>query len=646
MALLLLQVKKRRNQATRLSADTLHNPGSDSKHLKTKRSGLPISQYYYPWPARINAADLLKITIGQAQAVVKENHMKMKTDILVIGAGGAGTRAAIEAATRAPGLKVIILNQGPVGRSGLTSMANGGMQYVEHPDDSPDNIFQDIIQIGCYLNDQNLIEALSKEGPLRAAELVQWGAQMIPVSPNKTGRKSADAPSGRPSYPRSHYIPGVTYMQALKNEMSRHANIGVIEDVIVTRLVTAGKRVVGAFVLNIRTGDYFVIEAKATVLASGGLGEIFPHSTNAPFGMHGHATGMGYAMAYHAGAELIDMEMVQFTGNQLYPPWLLGNPALLSVMCGGKYVNARGEEFLQLPVPRDAIQRLAYKEIKEGRGTERGGVYIDLTRSTLSSEEIEEQLKHSLAEEIAKERWQLIKALSVNDPDPKNWKVEFTPGGAHFFMGGVRINEKCETNLEGLFAAGEVSGGVHGANRMGGNAMVEIIVFGARAGASAAAYASGAEAASCDIDAAAEYGRLCSFFRNDGVAPKVVMDKIAACMAEWVGVARDEAGLTRALEQIRGLRDMDAPRIRAPRGRHFNLGWIEAIQVPYMLDTSEMIVSAALYRTESRGAHYREDYPETRPEWLTHTRIHKKNGNMDLGRAPVVITKFKPEEKK
>jgi fumarate reductase (CoM/CoB) subunit A len=246
-------------------------------------------------------------------------------------------------------------------------------------------------------------------------------------------------------------------------------------------------------VLNIRTGEYVVIEAKATVLAAGGLGEIYPHSTNAPFGMHGHATGMGYAMAYHAGAELIDMEMVQFTGNQLWPPWLLGNPALLSSMCGGKYINARGQEFLKLPQPRDAIQRLAFKEIKEGRGTERGGVYIDLTLSPLASEEIEKQLKLSLAEEIAKERWKLIKAMSVNDPDPKNCKVEFTPGGAHFFMGGVRINERCETNLEGLFAAGEVSGGVHGANRMGGNAMVEIIVFGARAGRSAAEYAKRAD---------------------------------------------------------------------------------------------------------------------------------------------------------
>jgi fumarate reductase (CoM/CoB) subunit A len=571
--------------------------------------------------------------------------MSIKADILVIGAGGAGARAAIEAAIQDPELKIIILNQGPIGRSGLTSMANGGMQYVDHPDDTPEAFFEDIIQVGCYLNDQNLVEAMTVEGPQRSAELVKWGAQMIPISPQKSGRPSADLPKERPSYPRSHYIPGVTYMEALRNELSRHQNVTVYEDVLTTKLLTTDNRVIGAFVLKIRTGEYFVVEAKATVLASGGLGEIYPHSTNAPFGMHGHATGMGYAMAYHAGVELIDMEMVQFTGNQLYPPWLLGNPALLSTMCGGKYVNALGDEFLKLPQPRDAIQRLAYKEIKEGRGTERGGVFIDLTLSALSSEEIEEQLKHSLAEQIAKERWKLIKAMSVNDPDPKNWRVEFTPGGAHFFMGGVRINERCETNIEGLFAAGEVSGGVHGANRMGGCAMVEIIVFGARAGRSAAEYAKNVDWLKCKDAPEEEYERLRGFFKAQGTAPKAVMDKIATFMSEYAGVARTEHDLKKALSEIEMLRVNVLPDLRAPQGRRFNLGWVEAIQVPYMVDVAQMIVMSALHRTESRGAHYREDYPETQSDWLKHTRVMKRSGHMELGVAPVVITQFNPEDK-
>ncbi|MBN2419231.1 MAG: FAD-binding protein [Deltaproteobacteria bacterium] len=566
--------------------------------------------------------------------------MTIKADILVIGAGGAGARAAIEAATRAPEMKIIILNQGPIGKSGLTAMANGGMVWVEHPDDSPGALFKDLLEYGCYLNEQNLVEALTIEGPQRAMELIGWGAKMIPFEPGGAGSKTG-APK-RHAYPRGHYIPGVGYMEALRNEIARHPNITVFEDVVTTKLLTSGNRVTGAFVINIRKGDYLVINTRATVLATGGLGEIYPHSTNAPFGMHGHATGMGYAMAYHAGAELIDMEMVQFTGNQLYPPWLLGNPELLCTMCGGKYINALGDEFIKQPQPRDVIQKAALKEIREGRGTERGGVYIDLTLSPLTGEQIEEQLKHSLAEEVAKERWQLIKRMSVNDPDPRNWRIEFTPGGAHFFMGGVKINEKCETSLEGLFAAGEVSGGVHGANRMGGNAMVEIIVFGARAGKFACEYASGVNDSTFEEDTEEEYKRVCSFFRNKGIAPKKITDRLAALMSEHVGVARTEKGLYTALKELQSLRSEDLPGMRAPAGFTYNPGWIEAIQVPYMLDTAEMIIRSAILRDESRGAHMREDFPDTRPEWVTHTSVRKKSGHMELNTTPVTITRSRP----
>ncbi len=566
--------------------------------------------------------------------------MRIKADILVIGAGGAGARAAIEAAARDPEMKIVILNQGPVGRSGLTSMANGGMVWVDHPDDSPEALFEDILRFGCYLNEQNLVEALTLEGPQRARELISWGAEMIPF-----GKGGSHSSGKGKSYPRGHYIPGVRYMKALKDEMARHSNITVMEDTVTTKLITSGNRVTGSVVLNIRKGDCFIVDAKAVILATGGLGEIYPHSTNAPFGMHGHAAGSGYAMAYHAGAELIDMEMVQFTGNQLYPSWLLGNPELLCTMCGGKYINALGDEFIKQPQPRDVIQKAAFKEIREGRGTERGGVFIDLTKSPLTSEEIEEQLKHSLAEQVAKERWQLIKRMSVNDPDPKNWRIEFTPGGAHFFMGGVRINEKCETSLEGLFAAGEVSGGVHGANRMGGNAMVEIIVFGARAGKYAFEYAEEAEEIKSEDISGKEYERLCSFFKNEGMAPRIIVEKVAALMSEYAGVARTEEGLKKGLSKLQSVRADDLPRMRAPSGMTFNLGWVEAIQVPYMLDTAEMIIVSALLRTESRGAHLREDHPGTRPEWLKHTRIIKESGNMEPGTAPVTITKSNPEGK-
>jgi fumarate reductase (CoM/CoB) subunit A len=572
--------------------------------------------------------------------------MAIRTDVLVIGAGGAGARAAIEAAKN-PRLQILVLNQGPIGKSGLTAMANGGMQWVSHPEDSPRCFFEDIVRVGCFLNEQNLIEILTEEARERAEELIRWGAKPLVFDDRRGSGPSPDSPGGGPSYPRAHLIPGVTYMAALRDELTRHSNVTLLEDVLATKLLKKGNRVVGATMLNIRTGEYAVIESKATVLAAGGLGELYMHSSNAPFGMHGHATGMGYALAYHAGAELIDMEMVQFTGNQLWPPWLLGNPALLVTLCGGQYRNALGEEFVRLPQPRDAIQRFAHKEIKEGRGTGRGGVYIDLTVSPLSSKEIEEGLKSSLAADMAKERWKLIKKMSVDTPDPKSWKIEFTPGGAHFFMGGVRINERCETNIEGLYAAGEVSGGVQGANRMGGNALTEIIVFGKRAGQYAAEYAAGVDWENAGkAFSKEEYQRISAFLGNKGSAPKQIMDSVAAIMTEHVAVARAGTGLEKALSLIRSLRESDLPRMKAPAVRRFNLGWVEAIQVPYMLDVAETIIQSALFRTESRGAHYREDYPEMRAEWLKHTRVLKSPKGVELGTAPVVITRLKPEDRR
>ncbi len=564
--------------------------------------------------------------------------MTVKTDVLIIGAGGAGARAAIEAAKNEK-LNVLLLNQGPLGKSGLTSMANGGMQWVSLPEDSPEDHFKDVVRIGCYLNEQNLVECLAREAPERAEELIAWGAKVLMDG----DRLFFTDPRGSgASHPRGHYIPGVTFMAALRNELERHGNITVREDSIATKLLTDASRVIGATMLDVRTGEIEVIHSKAVVLAAGGLGELFLHSSNTPFGLHGHASGMGYALAFHAGAELIDMEMVQFTGNQLYPPWLLGNPALLSTMCGGEYRNALGKEFMKLPQPRDMIQRLAYKEIKEGRGTSRGGVYIDLTVSSLPSEEIERQLQKALGGEIAKERWKLVKEMSADNPDPKNWKVEFTPGGAHFFMGGVRINERCETTLGGLYAAGEVSGGVHGANRMAGNALSDIVVFGRRAGKYAGEYAAQADWIEPDrASVEEEYERLHQFFKPDGIPAKSLRDRIGTFMPEYMGVARTEADMKKALSEIESLR-ADVPRLRAPETRRFNLGWIEAIEVPSMLDVAELMVKSALSRKESRGAHFRDDYPQTDPARPKHTRVKKRGSSLEVDEVPVTITLLSP----
>ena len=567
--------------------------------------------------------------------------MSIKADILVIGAGGAGCRAAIEAAECYPQSRILVLSQGPVGRSGLTVMANGGMLWVTHPDDKPEYLFREILSAGAYLNDQNLVEILTQEGTLRGNELINWGAQELDFSVvSKIGGAAPDEQGTGHSFPRHHYIPGITYMTALRKELERRSNITIMEDVIATMLLITGDRAVGATILNIRTGEILSIEAKSTILATGGLGELYDHSSNTPFGLYGHASGMGYALAYHAGAELIDMEMIQFTGNQLYPPWLLGNPALLISKCGGKYINAHGDEFMKLPLTRDETQILAHKEIEKGNGTERGGVFIDLTLSPLSSEEIGEEMKNTLAVDLCKERWKLIEAMSAENPDPKNWRIEFTPGGAHFSMGGVRINEKCETSIKGLYAAGEVAGGVQGANRMGGNALMEIIVFGARAGRYAGEFANSTTWVELETQTLnAEHNRLHDFFRTGDVAPRTVMDKIAAIMSKYVAVSRKGGGLKQAISDFESLRSNDLPQMRVPRVKTFNSQWVEAVQAVYMLDLAEMITRSALFRSESRGAHYREDFPQRDPAWLKHTCVTQKDGTVNLGTVPIKVTK-------
>ena len=572
--------------------------------------------------------------------------MEGRADILVIGAGGAGCRAAIEASDGDPGARVVILSQGPVGKSGLTVMANGGMRWATHPDDSPDSLFEEDVIGGDFLNEQNLMEILSKEAPKRAHELLDWGAEELIFESTSPEQKTTtpDQHGEGLVYNRGHYIPGVTYMATLRKELERRPNIAIVEDVIATKLLTGGGRAIGAVVLNIRSGEISAIAAKAVVLATGGLCELYDRTDNAPFGMRGHAAGIGCVLAYDIGAELIDLEMIQFTGNQLYPPWLLGNPALLVSMCGGKYRNANGEEFMKLPLTRAETQILAHEEIAKGNGSDRGGVFIDLTASPLSSEEVERQLKMSLGVETAKERWKLIKDMSADNPDPKNWVIEFTPGGAHFAMGGVRINERCETNIEGLYAAGEVTGGLHGGNRIGGNALTEIIVFGARAGKYAGEYAKSAEMIEPEGRLAdGERERLLGLVKNGEATPERIRNKLGSIMTEYVSVSRSADGLNKALLELEALRKGDFAQMRVPQGKVYNSLWVEAVQLGFMLDLAEMVTRSALFRTESRGAHYREDFPKSNPSRPMHTCLTKTGGGMELKSVPVTITKLDPE---
>lgn len=557
----------------------------------------------------------------------------IETDVLILGGGGAGLMAAIEAAKQ--DLDVTVVEKGFPSRSGLTMMVMGGMDWPNAGDPKDlDAHFGDVLRHGCDLNDQNLVEVLGKEAAARGADLERWGADVLKdkdgnhviISPMITGHSTA----------RVRYIPGPQMMWPLMAEVAKYDNITVMSNTLVTRLSTKDGRVCGGVGMDVENGDFLIFKARATLLATGGAGELWKLTTNTPLGLKGGATGNGFAIAYHAGAQLIDMEMIQFSPLMFYPPYceIFGNPMQVMDWFKAKLLNKDGEEVLTLPITRDVFQRKIFNEIRAGKGTPRGALIIDFTTSPLSREEMENRF----ADYLGAEKWQLIKKL-MSGKDVKELRIEIGSAAAHHIMGGVRINEKTETNLPGLFAAGEVASSVHGANRAPGQATAEIMVFGARAGRFAGPYAKTQVFSDVDWDAAkGEEARIGTFLqpKQDAVTPVYIKRKIKTIMGSYVTAIRNVQGLQAALEELGEIKEKDLPRLQVPAIRCFNTALVDAVEVTDMVAVAEMIVKSALSRTESRGAHFMEDYPERDDvNWLKHTSVQCENNGMVIGTAPI-----------
>lgn len=561
-----------------------------------------------------------------------ERYETIDTDVLVVGAGGAGCRAAIEASNH--NVSVTLLSKELFGKA-HTIMAEGGYNAAlgnVDPEDNPDIHFKDTVEGGAYLNNQRLVEILVKDACERILDLENFGGLFDRTAEGKIAQRLF----GKQTYRRTCYASdrtGHEMMVTLAEEVRRR-DITVMDEIFVSRLLMNNGAVVGAAALKMKNGDFVVFRSKSAVLATGGTGRIYSITTNAA-----QDTGDGYALGFNSGSQLVDMEQFQFHPTGIvYPESARGTLVTEAVRGeGGILYNSLGERFMKNYNPklmevagRDEVARSIANEIIEGRGTKHNGVFLDV--SHLPSIIIEERLESML---------ELFLKIGV---DIREEPMEVSPT-AHHLMGGLTINERAETSIKRVFAAGEVTGGVHGGNRLGGNALADTQVFGRIAGENASTLAKSLSQSpspsKSEIDQAYAEAYV-SLDRKEGLNPIELRKKLQRLMWDNVGIFRTGASLSKAVDEIVRMRN-EASRIATQdKSPSYNKEWIESLEVPNMLLTSEMIARSALMRQESRGAHYRKDFNKTdNKNWSVNIHITREGKTMKLWTEPIIITKLK-----
>lgn len=556
-------------------------------------------------------------------------------DVLIVGSGGAGCRAAIE--IDEAGLNPLIVSKGLSFKSGCTGMAEGGYNaafgYVDS-EDSTQVHFDDTLKGGAFLNDPQLVDILVNEAQERLIDLEKYGALFDRQDNGELNQR----PFGGQSYRRTCFQgdrTGHEMITALKEEVIKR-DIATIDEVMISSLVLSENeennsksnnipKVIGAVGFSLKDSKTIFFQANAVILASGGAGQLYPVTSNTY-----QKGGDGFAISWKAGADLIDMEQIQFhpTG-MLYPKSRKGVLVTEAVRGeGGILFNKYKERFMPKYdsrgelATRDIVARAIYNEIREGRCTEEGGVYLDI--SHLDDEIIEEKLDTML-----------LQYLDIGI-DIRKEAMEVAPT-AHHSMGGVKIDENCKTSIEGLFAAGEVSGGVHGANRLGGNALADTQVFGRRGGISASEYVKNiseideVENDEFEIninisDIKEEETRINNIINNgtlnsgesnpnkETISPYSLKNQLQELMWDKVAIIRNEKDLESALKEIEEIQS-NLENMELKEGKHYNKSVLEALELTNMLEIAKIIIKSAILRKESRGSHFREDYPEKKEEW-------------------------------
>jgi len=581
-------------------------------------------------------------------------------DVLVIGAGGAGLRAAIEASVGA--LSVGLICKSLLGKA-HTVMAEGGVAAALANVDERDSWrvhFADTMRGGQYLSNARMAELHAKESPERVRELEAWGALFDRTPEGSILQRNF----GGHQYPRLAHVgdrTGLEMIRALQDH-GVHQGIDVHMEHTVVSLLKTGDRVSGAFAYEREKGRFKIFSAKAIVLATGGVGKAYKITSNS-----WEYTGDGHSLAYHVGAELIDMEFVQFhpTG-MVWPSSVRGILVTEGVRGeGGILENSEGKRFMFDDIPelyvnqtadnpeegwrytqgdrdarrppelltRDHVARCIVREVQEGRGSPHGGVFLDIAWIKEKIPNAAEHIRRKLPS-----MYHQFKELADIDITAEPMEVGPT---THYIMGGIRVDADSQmTAVPGLFAAGECAAGLHGANRLGGNSLSDLLVFGKRAGEYAAQFAMETEAAPIDSAAiAAVAAQALKPFENaeGGDNPYNIQAQLQEKMQELVGIARSQESLTRALEEIRNLCEK-AENVHAVGNREYNAGWHTALDLDCLLTVSEAITLAALERRASLGAHSRDDYPEKEePGAGKYNTIVQKapDGTMAIRRYPV-----------